>query len=205
MKAPIRRSRHQEPEDGLAPPRDLAVSGAVPSSGETAKHERKEAQSRRSGVFGEIGGAENPRRRDHRVPVPPVPVPQLHLVGGIEHERRFHRALPHGQAVFLPLIAYRRASSSKARPGSMRSTSRSGSPRRPGTRTATRCAGFPGTRSASARRLQKGGASGMAQPIRVLVQHPGTAMEKAIKFIEMAVKKRKMLRYRAWGVKEKAR
>ena len=29
------------------------------------------------------------------------------------------------------------------------------------------------------------------------------AMEKAIKFIEMAVKKRKMLRYRAWGSKEK--
>ena len=43
----------------------------------------------------------------------------------------------------------------------------------------------------------------MAQPIRVLVQHPGTAMEKAIKFIEMAVKKRKMLRYRAWGSKKK--
>ena len=65
MKAPIRRSRHQEPEDGLAPSRDLAVSGAVPSSGETAKHEQKEAQSRRSGVFGEIKGAEIPRRRDH--------------------------------------------------------------------------------------------------------------------------------------------
>jgi transposase-like protein len=32
---------------------------------------------------------------------------------------------------------------------------------------------------------------------------PGTAMEKAIKFIEMAVKKRKMLRYRAWGSKKK--
>ena len=38
--------------------------------------------------------------KDHRVPVPPFPVPQLDLVGGIEHERRFHRALPHGQAVF---------------------------------------------------------------------------------------------------------
>lgn len=32
---------------------------------------------------------------------------------------------------------------------------------------------------------------------------PGTAMEKAIKFIEMTVKKRKMLRYRAWGSKKK--
>lgn len=32
---------------------------------------------------------------------------------------------------------------------------------------------------------------------------PGTAMEKAIKFIEMAVKKRKMLRYRAWDSKKK--
>lgn len=32
---------------------------------------------------------------------------------------------------------------------------------------------------------------------------PGTAMEKAIKFIEIAVKKRKMLRYRAWGSKKK--
>lgn len=32
---------------------------------------------------------------------------------------------------------------------------------------------------------------------------PGSAMEKAIKFIEMAVKKRKMLRYRAWGSKKK--
>lgn len=32
---------------------------------------------------------------------------------------------------------------------------------------------------------------------------PGTAMEKAIKFIEMAVKKRRMLRYRAWGSKKK--
>lgn len=32
---------------------------------------------------------------------------------------------------------------------------------------------------------------------------PGSAMEKAIRFIEMAVKKRKMLRYRTWGAKKK--
>jgi len=31
----------------------------------------------------------------------------------------------------------------------------------------------------------------------------GTALEKAIKFIEIAVKKRKMLRYRTWGSKKK--
>ena len=179
MEAPIRRSRHQEPEDGLAPSRDLAVSGAVPSSGETANHEQKEAQGRGSGAFGEIQGAWLPRRRDHRrmvrrkaqgedregnrlrqlarprnvpplrvpsipegrvqqkdrdtrirmheprlrkevqsldrdrlrlqedtdlgddrVPVPPVPVPQLDVVRGVEHERRLHRALPRRQAVF---------------------------------------------------------------------------------------------------------